>query len=93
MNLSGEVGSDVSGPDGIEIVNSNANLISGVNLRNTGCGGTDIRLSGSNFNFITNSTLFDECGGGIEFDMGSRHNVIIKNAVTIASPLGCIRVV
>lgn len=87
MNLSGEVGSDVGGPDGIDVVNSNANLISGVNLRNTGCGGTDIRLSnGSNFNFITNSTLFDECGGGIEVDMGSRHNVIIRNAVTIASP-------
>ncbi len=87
MNLSGQVGSDVGGPDGIDVVNSNANLISGVNLRNTGCGGTDIRLlSGSNFNFITNSTLFDECGGGIEVDMGSRHNVIVKNAVTIASP-------
>ncbi len=86
-NLSGDVGSDLGGPDGIDVVNSNANLISGLNLDNTSCGGTDIRLSnGSTFNVIKNGTLFDECGGGIEVGVGSRFNAIIGNSVTIASP-------
>jgi hypothetical protein len=58
-----------------------------VNLENTSCRGTDILLSnGSSFNVVTNSTLFDECGSGIEVNMGSRHNAIIGNNVTIASP-------
>ena len=86
-NLSGEIGSDLGGPDGIDVVSSNANLISGVNLDNTSCGGTDIRISNSSaFNLIANNTLFDECGGGIEVDLGSRYNAILGNAVTIASP-------
>jgi hypothetical protein len=86
-NLSGDVGSDLGGPGGIEIVNSNANLISSLNLQNVSCGGTDILLSkGSSFNIITNSTLFDVCGGGIEVAQGSRHNAISGNTVTIASP-------
>src|ERR1700683_3644556 len=56
-------------------------------MENTSCGGTDIRLShGSSFNLVTNSTLFDDCGGGIEVDAGSRHNIIIGNTVTVASP-------
>jgi len=87
-NLNGQVGTDLGlGPDGIEVVNSNFNLISGVNLDNTSCGGTDVLLTnGSSFNAVTNITLFDECGGGIEIDTGSRRNLIKGNTVMIASP-------
>jgi hypothetical protein len=35
-----------------------------------------------------NSTLFDLCGSGIEVDVGSRHNVIFGNTVSIAAPMG-----
>jgi hypothetical protein len=87
-NLNGQVGTDLGlGPDGIEIVNSNFNLISSVNLDNTSCGGTDVLLSsGSSYNAVMNINLFDECGGGIEVDKGSRHNLIRGNTVMIASP-------
>ena len=87
-NLSGDVGSDLGGPNGVEVVNSNANLISGLNLQNVSCGGTGILLSkGASFNVVTNNTIFDDCGGGIEVDTGSRHNNILENNVTIASPM------
>jgi hypothetical protein len=86
-NISGLVGSDMGGPYGAEILNSNANLISDMNIRNTSCGGTNILLSdGSSFNIVTNSMLFDECGGGIEVGAGSSHNSFMGNTVTIASP-------
>lgn len=86
-NLSGQVGSDLSGPDGIDIVNSDSNRIIGVSMENTSCEGNDVVLSnGSSFNIVKNSTLFDECGGGIEVEKGSRHNTIVGDTVTIASP-------
>ena len=86
-NVSGEVGCDLGGPDGIEVVNSNGNLISGVTLENTSCGGTDILLSdNSSSNMIMNTDLFDDCGGGIGIEAGSGHNMIIGNNVTVASP-------
>lgn len=87
-NLTGNVGSDLGGPDGIEVVNSDVNLISGVNIQNVSCGGTDILLSnGSSFNVVRNSILFDLCGGGIEVDTGSRLNLTVGNTVTVSSPM------
>src|SRR5271156_853351 len=86
-NLSGQVGSDLGGPDGIEVINSDDNVISNVSLENVSCGGTDIQLSdGSSLNVVTTSTLFDECGSGIEVQMGSTRNAIVDNAVVVASP-------
>ena len=89
-NLSGAVESDVGQPDGIEVLNSNTNLIAGVNVTdNSSCGSTDVLLSnGSSSNTVMNSTLFDLCGSGIEVDVGSRHNVIFGNTVSIAAPMG-----
>jgi hypothetical protein len=89
LNLTGSVESDVGAPNGIEVVNSNTNLISGVNVTDTSsCGSTDVLLSsGSSFNIVTNSTLFDLCGSGIGVDVGSRRNLIFGNTVSIASPI------
>jgi len=86
-NLSGQVGSDLGGPNGIEVVNSNDNLISGVSLENVSCGGTDIQLSDeSRSNIVTGNNLFDDCGSGIQLQMGSTHNAIVGNTVVVASP-------
>lgn len=89
MNVSGAVASDVGKPDGIEILNSNTNLISAANITETSleCGGTDILVSdGSSNNAVVNSNLFYLCGSGIEVDAGSRRNLIFGNTVSIASP-------
>jgi hypothetical protein len=88
-NLSGSVGSDVGQPHGIEVMNSNTNLISGVDLSdNSSCGSIDVLLSnGSSSNVVMNSTLFDLCGNGIEVALGSRRNVIFGNTVSIAAPM------
>jgi hypothetical protein len=88
-NLSGyDLGHDLgSGPSGIAIVNSNYNSISDVNIQDTSCEDAAVLLSSdSSFNIISNSTLFDECGGGIEIDQGGQHNTIRRNSVIIASP-------
>ena len=88
--LTGSVGSDVGQPRGIEVLNSNTNLIAGVNVTDSSsCGSTDVLLSnGSSSNTVMNSTLFDLCGNGIEVDVGGRHNVIFGNTVSIAAPMG-----
>jgi hypothetical protein len=88
-NLSGAVESDAGPPDGIEVVNSNSNLISGVNVTdNSSCGSTDVLLSNdSSSNIVFNNTLFDLCGTGIGVDVGSRHNLIFGNTVAIESPI------
>ena len=88
-NLSGfDLGRDLgSGPNGIAIVNSNYNSISDVSIEDTSCDDAAVLLSSdSSFNIISNSTLFDECGGGIEIDLGGQHNTISGNSVIIASP-------
>ena len=88
-NVSGAVASDVGQPDGIMIVNSNANLVFGANVTETSleCGGTDVLVSdSSSYNAIINNNLFYLCGSGIEVDAGSRRNFIYRNTVTIASP-------
>jgi hypothetical protein len=88
-NVSGLfLGSDTTAPDGIDIANSNHNLISGVNLDVTfgSCRGAAVLLKNSSrFNSIMNSTLFADCGSGIQIDEGSGHNTIQGNTVTIAS--------
>ena len=89
-NVSGAIMSDVGMPDGIEILNSNTNLIFGANISETSleCGGTDILISdGSSNNAVANSNLFYLCGSGIEVDAGSKRNVIFGNTVSIASPM------
>jgi hypothetical protein len=90
INVSGAVASDVGKPDGIALLNSNTNLISGANITETSleCGGADILVSdGSSNNAVTNSNLFYLCGSGIEVDAGSRRNLIFGNTVSIASPM------
>ncbi len=88
-NVSGLfLGSDLAAPDGIDIVNSNHNLISGVNMDVTfgSCRGAAVLLTNSSsFNSIINSTLFVDCGSGIQIDDGSVHNTVQGNNVTIAS--------
>jgi hypothetical protein len=88
-NLRGDVGTDLGPSTGIEIASSNNNLLSGVNMMNDSqCGGADILLTaGSSFNAVLDNTLFDDCGGGIELDLGGGHNLVAGNSVTILSPM------
>ena len=88
-NLSGDVGTDSGFSTGIEIANSNGNLLVGVNMTNNSqCGGTDVLVTGgSSFNAVVDNTLFDDCGGGIELDAGGGHNLVAANSVTILSPI------
>jgi len=87
-NLTGDVGSDLGGPDGVVLVNSIANKFSGLDIQNISCGGADVLFStNSSYNVVTASTLFNDCGGGIEVDEGSKYNTISNNDVTISSPM------
>jgi Right handed beta helix region len=87
-NLSGETGSDVGIVDAVQIVGSNANSISQLDLVNTSsCSGADILLTdGSSFNVVTGNTLFNLCGSGIEAETGGQRNIITGNNVTTESP-------
>lgn len=87
-NLSGDTGTDIGIVDAVQIVGSNANSISQLNLENdSSCTNAALVLSGgSSFNLVTGNTIFDLCGAGIEVDTGGRLNFIVGNTVTTISP-------
>ena len=87
-NLSGDTGTDIGIVDAVQIVGSNSNSISQLNLENvSSCSNAVILLTGgSSFNLVTGNTLFDLCGSGIEADTGGRRNIITANNVTTISP-------
>jgi hypothetical protein len=87
-NLTGDTGTDVGIVDAVEIVGSNANSISQLNLENdSSCSNAALLLTGgSSLNLVTGNTIFDDCGAGIEVDSGGRLNFIVGNSVTTISP-------
>jgi hypothetical protein len=91
VSVKGNVANDSGYSTGIEVANSNNNLIFGATMQNDSVcgGGADILLTGgSSFNAVLESSLFDDCGGGIEVDTGGAHNLIFGNSVTILSADG-----
>jgi hypothetical protein len=87
-NLSGDTGTDIGIVDAVQIIGSNANSISQLNLENdSSCSNAELLLTGgSSFNLVIDNTLFDLCGSGIEVDAGGRLNLIVGNNVTTISP-------
>jgi hypothetical protein len=85
----GEVGGDLSSGLGISVMNSNHNVIDQAAVM--GCcdsGSAAILLTqDSSHNSITNSAVFELGDNGIEVDLGSEHNLIQGNTVSIISPL------
>jgi len=87
-NLSGGTGTDIGLVDAVEIVGSNANSITQLNVENdSSCTNAALLLTGgSSFNLVASNTVFDLCGAGIEVDTGGRLNFIVENTVTTISP-------
>jgi hypothetical protein len=89
--VNGTVGGGFESPQGIVISNSSRNTI---NQADVTCAAEEqvgpgiLLTANSSFNSITNSTVFVLYGNGVEVDLGSNHNAILDNSVSIQSPQG-----